>query len=150
MAEELMPDNFKVEDCLGFIANRLVRGFQKSFDGLLNGYGLTSAQFCVLAKLYEKEGLTQTELASRLFIESPTLVRTLDRMETADFIERRRAPGDRRAYHIYLLPKGQALRDVVNLVGREINEKATRSMADKEVESLRRYLRVIWDNLELG
>jgi DNA-binding MarR family transcriptional regulator len=145
-----MSDDFKVEDCLGFIANRLVRGFQKAFDGLLNGYGLTSAQFCVLAKLYEDEGLTQTELASRLFIESPTLVRTLDRMEAADFIERRRAPGDRRAYHIYLLPKGQALRDVVNRVGREINDKATRGMADKEVENLRRYLRMIWDNLELG
>ena len=143
-----MADNFKIENCLGFIANRMVRVFQKALDEKLLPYGLTSAQFCVLAKLFEDEGLTQTELANRLFIESPTLVRTLDRMEASKIIERRRDPGDRRAYHIYLLPKGRGMRDMVDEVGNAITEKATAGLTKKELDNLRRFLRQIWKNLE--
>ena len=139
---------FRIDECLGFIANRLVRVFQKAFDKRLVDHGLTSAQFCVLAKLYEEEGVTQTELASRLYIESPTLVRTLDKMEQAEIIERRRDPNDRRAYHIHLKPKGRALKRVVDEVGREIHREATKGLPEKEVETLRDTLFRIWQNLE--
>ncbi|NDY43427.1 MarR family transcriptional regulator [Dissulfurirhabdus thermomarina] len=138
---------FKIDDCLGFIANKLVQVFQKAIDRRLAPYGLTSAQFCVLAKLYEEEGLTQTELASRLYIENPTLVRTLDRLERAGVIERRRDPDDRRAYRIYLLEKGRQLRDTVERIGNEVHEVATVGMSEKDADDLRRFLRKIWENL---
>lgn len=135
---------------MGFIANRMVRVFQKALDEKLADHRLTSAQFCVLSKLFEEEGLTQTELANRLHIESPTLVRTLDRMEASGIIERRRDPGDRRAYHIHLLPKGKQLRGLVDKVGTEVGERATRGLTPEDVKDLRRYLRHVWVNLNGG
>ncbi len=143
-----MEQHFKIDDCLGFIANRLVRVFQKAFDKKLVKYNLTSAQFCVLAKLFEEEGMTQTELANRLYIESPTLVRTLDRLEAAGIIERRRSPKDRRAYHIYLTAKGKGLRDLVDEVGFEVHREATKGLTKKQAENLKTALFKIWHNLE--
>ncbi len=143
-----MEEHFRIDDCLGFIANRLVRVFQKAFDKKLADHNLTSAQFCVLAKLFEEEGLTQTELANRLYIESPTLVRTLDRLEAAEIIERRRSPKDRRAYHIFLTPKGKKYRDLVDQVGFEIHREATRGLTKKQAQSLKSSLFKIWNNLE--
>jgi len=122
--------------------------FQKTLDEKLVDYGLTSAQFCVLAKLLEEEGVSQTELASRLFIENPTLVRTLDKMEAIGLIERRKNPGDRRAYLIYLLRKGRALDDVVQEIGLKVHREATKGLTKKDVSKLREYLAVIRKNFE--
>lgn len=62
---------FNIDECVGFIFARVVQVFQKAFERRLSAYGLTSAQFSVLSKLYEGEGLTQTELAGRLHVENP-------------------------------------------------------------------------------
>ena len=142
-----MESNFNIENCLGFVANRLVKEFQRSFDEKLFQHGLTSAQFCVLIKLFEGDGLTQTELADRLYIENPTLVRTLDRLEASGLIERRRSPKDRRAYHVYLLPKGRGLRNVIEKAGGEMNKKAIEGLTPQEVNDVRRLLIHIWQNL---
>lgn len=142
-----MESNFNIENCLGFVANRLVKEFQRSFDEKLSHHGLTCAQFCVLVKLFEGDGLTQTELADRLYIENPTLVRTLDRLEASGLVERRRNPNDRRAYHVYLLPKARELRDIIEKAGGEMNKKATEGLTSQEVNDVRRLLVRIWQNL---
>ncbi len=142
-----MDGRFDIDDCLGFMANRLVRVFQKAVDKRVADHGLTTAQFCVLAKLSEEEGITQTELAQRLFIESPTLVRTLDRLESSGIIERRRDPQDRRAYHIHLLPKGKELVDFVEKVGQDVHQVATADLSQDELYMLKKALYRLWQNL---
>ncbi len=142
--------SFSVDNCLGFIANRLVKAFLKLLDYKLEDFNLTGAQFCVLTKLFEEEGLTQTQLAQRLYIESPTLVRTLDRLEEADLIERRRVPSDRRAFHIFLTPKGRQLQDVLMQKGSEVHDIAVKGLSEAEIEQLKDLLYQLWQNLENG
>ena len=140
--------NFSIDNCLGFIANRLVKCFMKVLDKELADYNLTGAQFCVLAKLFEEEGLTQTMLAQKLYIESPTLVRTLDKLEEAGFIERRRVPEDRRAFHIFLTPKGRQMSDLVTSIGSKVHSIAVEGLSEKEVADLKRFMYTLWKNLE--
>ncbi len=141
---------FSVDNCLGFIANRLVKSFLKVLDHKLSDFNLTGAQFCVLTKLFEEQGLTQTQLAHRLYIESPTLVRTLDRLEEAGLIERRRVPEDRRAFHIFLTKKGKGMKDVLMEKGGEVHEIAISGMTSEEVGKLKDLLFTLWHNLERG
>ncbi|HID97210.1 MAG TPA: MarR family transcriptional regulator, partial [Thermodesulfobacteriaceae bacterium] len=135
-----LKNNFCLDRCIGFIANRLVRVFQKAFDEKLAELELTSAQFSVLCKLFEEEGLTQTELASRLYVETPTLVRTLDRLESADFIERRRDPEDRRAHLVLLRPKSRKIEKRMLQIGLDVQQEVTEGLSDEEVENLRDHL----------
>ncbi len=139
---------FTIDNCLGFICNRLVKCFMRLLDRELNSLNLTGAQFCVLAKLMEEEGLTQTLLAQKLYIESPTLVRTLDRLEELGYIERRRVPEDRRAFHIFLTEKGKNLVNSIKEIGAKVHSISIQGMTQDEVEDLKKHMYRLWENME--
>jgi DNA-binding MarR family transcriptional regulator len=75
---------------------------------VLEAAGLTLPQFDVLANLGMTEGITQQELADKLLVTKGNVVGLLDRMESADLVERRPDPRDRRANRVYLTPRGRA------------------------------------------
>lgn len=53
------------------------------------------------------EAMSQRELADRMGVEGPTLVRHLDRLEREGLIERHRDPVDRRVTRIVVTDEGQ-------------------------------------------
>jgi MarR family transcriptional regulator for hemolysin len=54
-------------------------------------------------------GIKQTELAERMNISGPTLVRILDSLEAQGMIERRESPDDRRVKEIHLTALGKPI-----------------------------------------
>ena len=89
---------------------RLVRVFQKidrDSTEHLRRWGLSVAQFDVLAQVGAAEGLTQQALADRLLVTKGNVTQLLNRME-ADGLLLRQPLG--RANGLYLTPKGRALR----------------------------------------
>lgn len=81
---------------------------QREMDGVLDDAGLTVPQFDVLANLGMSEGITQQELAERLLVTKGNVCGVLDRMESADLVERRPDPNDRRANRLYMTRQGRA------------------------------------------
>jgi DNA-binding MarR family transcriptional regulator len=65
-------------------------------------YGITRAQWAVLAKIERQEGLKQTELAEQLEMQPITLTRLIDKLCDAGLIERRGDENDRRVNRLYL------------------------------------------------
>ena len=74
----------------------------------------------VLTTLTEKEGVSQQELAERLYVTKGNISGLLDRLEAAGLVERRAIAADRRQYAIYLTEAGRA-------VAREGDRRAARS-----------------------
>jgi DNA-binding MarR family transcriptional regulator len=90
---------------------RLARVFQKVDRRTANHvrpYGLTVAQFDVLAQVGAREGLTQQELADALFVTKGNVCQLLDRMERRGLLERRPARTGR-GNHLYLTDEGRRL-----------------------------------------
>ena len=79
--------------------SRLAR---RQFDERARALGATRAQWKALTTLSRNEGINQGGLADLLEIEPITLCRMIDRLEDAGLVERRRDPGDRRAWNVYL------------------------------------------------
>lgn len=75
----------------------------------LAAHNLTLPQFDVLAQLHAQEGITQQALADRLLVTKGNVCGLMDRMMEQGLVERREDPGDRRAYMLYLTPKGKEL-----------------------------------------
>jgi DNA-binding MarR family transcriptional regulator len=75
----------------------------------LKGLGLSVPQFDLLSTLTEREGLSQQELAERLYVTKGNVSGLLDRMVEAGLVERRAIPGDRRSNALYLTEKGRSL-----------------------------------------
>jgi DNA-binding MarR family transcriptional regulator len=88
---------------------RLHRRATGSIASLLKSIGLSIPQFDLLSTLTEREGLSQQELAERLYVTKGNVSGLLDRMVEAGMVERRAIPGDRRSNALYLTPKGRSL-----------------------------------------
>jgi MarR family transcriptional regulator for hemolysin len=65
-------------------------------------YGITRAQWAVLAKVERSEGMKQTELAEQMEMQPITLTRLIDKLCDNGWIERRGDDNDRRVNRLYL------------------------------------------------
>jgi len=88
---------------------RLHRRAVTAIASELKALGLSIPQFDLLSTLTEQEGLSQQELAERLYVTKGNVSGLLDRMVEADLVERRSIPGDRRSNALYLTRKGREL-----------------------------------------
>ncbi|MCJ2037955.1 MarR family transcriptional regulator [Methylobacterium sp. J-059] len=88
---------------------RLNRRVTAAMSGTLRGIGLSIPQFDVLSTLTEREGLTQQDLAARLYVTKGNVSGLIDRLVEAGLVERRPIPGDRRSHALHLTPAGADL-----------------------------------------
>ncbi len=92
-------------------SSRLLRNY---IDHRARGRGTTRAQWIVLFRLREQEGLSQVDLADVLELQPISLVRLLDRLVEHGLVERRHDPRDRRANRLFLTVRGRQLADDLN------------------------------------
>jgi len=71
--------------------------------------GLSIPQFDLLSTLSEREGISQQEVAERLYVTKGNVSGLLDRLAALGFVERRALPNDRRSYALYLTDEGRAM-----------------------------------------
>ena len=88
---------------------RLHRRVSGAIAGELKGIGLSIPQFDLLSTLTEREGLTQQELAQRLYVTKGNVSGLVDRLVEAGLVERRAIEGDRRSHALHLTGKGRDL-----------------------------------------
>lgn len=116
---------------------RLNRRATNAVAAELKELGLSIPQFDLLSTLTEREGMSQQELAERLYVTKGNVSGLLDRMVEAGLVERRSIPGDRRSNALYLTAKG---RDLANrgiaaqraYVMRTLGTLPTQDLADLE------------------
>jgi MarR family transcriptional regulator for hemolysin len=89
-------------------SSRLLRNY---IDHRAKGRGTTRAQWIVLFRLRQHEGLSQVDLADVLELQPISLVRLLDRLVEHGLLERRPDPKDRRANRLFLTRAGHQLVD---------------------------------------
>lgn len=82
----------------------------KVYKPLLDELGLTYPQYVAMLALWERDGVSVSELGERLRLDSGTLTPLLKRLEAAGLIVRLRAVEDERRVHITLTAAGRRLR----------------------------------------
>ncbi len=92
-----------------FTLNDVARLLRTYADHRASAFGITRAQWAVMARLDRQEGLKQSELAEILDLQPITLTRLLDRLGHSGLIERRPDPHDRRVKRLFLTPAARPL-----------------------------------------
>lgn len=97
--------------------NLIARRYRTRLNEVLKRIGQTQARWDALFWIsVAGEGATQSELAERMGVEGPTLVRMLNKLEQEGLVERMEDPSDRRAKTIRLSAAAeQALTDIAAL-----------------------------------
>ena len=77
----------------------------------LRAFGLTHPQFGVLARLRDRDGLTQQELSQGLLLDKSNLCRILTLLEGEGLLERQPDGDDRRVNRVLLTARGRRVLD---------------------------------------
>ena len=83
----------------------------KVYKPHLDKLGVTYPQYLVLLVLWERDGLTVSDIGERLFLDSGTLTPLLKRLEAQGLVDRSRDPQDERRVVIRLTDAARALKD---------------------------------------
>ncbi|EDL55885.1 MULTISPECIES: MarR family transcriptional regulator [Vibrio] len=131
-----MKTEFERQTSFGWLLNVVANHASKEFDKRLREKGLTLALWPTLMCLWEKEGVTQREIAQMSKVESSTTTRTLDKLEALELVERRADPESRRSFRIFLTDKGKALKEEVIHLPVEVNQALLAGLEDEEQRTL--------------
>jgi MarR family transcriptional regulator, transcriptional regulator for hemolysin len=110
-------------------------------------YGITRAQWAVLAKVERIEGMKQTELAEQLEMQPITLTRLIDKLCDNGWIERRGDESDRRVNRLYLKKAARPLLGKLAGLKSEITATALEGISPAEADRLVSQLESIKENV---
>jgi MarR family transcriptional regulator for hemolysin len=123
---------------------RLVRAYA---DKQAARYGITRAQWAVLAKVERSEGLKQSELAELMEMQPITLTRLVDRLCGNGWIERRGDDTDRRVNRLYLLKAARPLLGKLAGLRSELTATALEGISPTEAHRMLAHLEMIKENV---
>jgi DNA-binding MarR family transcriptional regulator len=81
----------------------------KVYRKLLRKLDLTYPQYLVMLVLWERDGVTVSDIGARLFLDSATLTPLLKRLEAAGLVTRSRSAADERQVVVALSDAGRAM-----------------------------------------
>src|SRR3977135_3458509 len=110
--------------------------------------GTTRAQWIVLFRLRQQEGLSQVDLADVLELQPISLVRLLDRLVEHGLLERRSDPRDRRANRLFLTPAGRQLVDDLDSLRDSIAANGLQDGSTVSIQTPRDTLRDIKERIK--
>ena len=106
----------------------------------LRAYGVVGSQTALLFAICREPGITQDQLAGRLYINKSNVARKLASMEEAGIVERRGDEKDRRITLVYPTQRGEGLLPVVRKTNQEWIDYITAGMTTEEIELLEDFL----------
>jgi MarR family transcriptional regulator for hemolysin len=113
------------DDRLGRTLALAHKAVHELIDERMAEHGASLATWLVLHHAVVEPDLGQSELARRLVIEGPTLVRHLDKLEADGLLERRRDRSDRRVVRVRVTDAGSRaearLREIADALNAELS-----------------------------
>lgn len=138
----------ELEKYIGVIVHRADLKLNNYYQKVVNPFGITVDQWEILVILWEREGITQKELAERLYKDQTNIARMLFKLEKKGFIYRVTHETDRRSLRVYLTEKGHGIKDEILEPSIEAYKKTVEGLTEEEVETFRRILSVMYNNVK--
>ncbi|KZE79416.1 MarR family winged helix-turn-helix transcriptional regulator [Paenibacillus elgii] len=138
----------ELEKYIGVIVHRADLKLNNYYQKVVNPFDITVDQWEILVILWEKEGITQKELAERLYKDQTNIARMLFKLEKKGFVHRVTHETDRRSLRVYLTPKGREIKGDILAPSIEAYKKTVEGLSEEEVETFRRILAVMYNNVK--
>jgi DNA-binding MarR family transcriptional regulator len=132
---------------LVYSLRKMYRHVSRVLENKLADYRLTLPQWHFLTEIANDEGLSQTQLTSRVGVTPSTTVSALRVLERRGFVRRSADPDDARSFRIYITPAGRQLRRGVRPVLIEVDNLIMAGLSPVEAKHFRSAVDRIMGNL---
>jgi DNA-binding MarR family transcriptional regulator len=132
--------NSRPDRRLVFLLNVAQRRLQRWVATQTQKGGVTAAQSGLLFILARRDGILMGEAGDALDLGPPGISGLVDRMTTANLIERRADADDGRAWRLWLTPTGRGALARSKAGLSQINARLTEGFTDAEIDVVARWL----------
>jgi len=116
----------------------------------LVAHGFYAGQDQIMMALGAEDGQTPGQLAAQLGVRPPTITKTINRLQSQGFLDKRASASDARQAHIFLTETGtEAIRSIEKSV-RRTEKQALKGLDKKDIKALSKLLRQVEGNLSNG
>lgn len=125
---------FDLQECLGFLtitANRLLCASLRR-EMLKAGIDLTAEQWGVLAQLWNREGLSQDELALVACVDKSSMSRVLTAMEAKGLVTREADPANARRKLVRPTAQAQGMKELAREVTWSVLDLALSGVSEQD------------------
>ncbi len=126
----------EIEKQFAILLHETARTWRQEIDKRLKRYGLSQAKWRTLLCLdLRTETLTQNQLAHRLGVEDPTLVRILDRLAKDGRIQRKNDPDNRRSNTVHLTSKSHDTLHYIHAAADQVRHTLLDGISKKQLQA---------------
>ena len=140
-------ENLQLKNQLCFALYAATNAITKAYRLSLNRVGLTYPQYLVMMVLWDNDGVTVTDIANQLQVDSSTITPLLKRLELTGFISRIRNKSDERIVNIFLTENGWKIQAEVAILQK--NVACQTGLPEEQFIELRSTLFALIDNLSV-
>lgn len=138
-----------LKDSLGMLIYLASKSLERAAEYKIKSRsGLTQAQWKVILALNIFAGLSQKELAEKIYLDGSTLVPIIDRMEKSGLVERKPDPNDRRNNRIFLTKKSESTVDSITDIILQLRKEIYKDISQSKQETVRTILKKIINNAD--
>ena len=128
---EKSPSERTLGHLAGLVAHALAWQLRRNFEA--EGLDITHAQLGLLSDLFLEDGLTQQQLAAKVWKDKAAVKRMVDLLEEKGYVER--SPGeDPRSYKVCLTPKARNIQKDLRRISDMTMRQMTGGIDPKELE----------------
>lgn len=139
-----MKSYLELFDVFGAVGQKRFRTAERALSTV--GFNHTEARLLML--LGQNDGATQDDLSAQLFVDRSNAGRSLKRLETDGYVERKRDSQDRRTNTVFITKKGLAATRKIAKIRDAIAHELFQALSENEAETVLRLLRRVSENAQ--
>lgn len=135
-----------LDHSVGFLISDTARHIKRLLYQRLALHGVRNGAWFVLRALWEREGITQRELADRLGMAPPSMLQMLRAMESDGLVRFEKDAADRRKLRVFVTDLARQKKPQLLQVAAESNHDILEGLSDAEEALLRILVRKVRQN----
>ena len=149
MRDQFDGEQIVLENALPFLIHGIAQRIRTVTYRAFNEHGLeiTPEQWIVLARLWQRDGRTVSELSESTLRDRPTMSRILDSMEASGTVTRTVDEKDARTRIVKLTREGKALRKKLVPIAKGLVTQLEAGVPEADLLLTRQSLRRLFENL---
>ena len=138
---------FPTDHSIAYLAREITRIYTRNLQDAIAKHGILIGQYHFLRVLWEKDEITQRELANAVGMKESTTFTALAGMEKQGLLTRKRDSDDRRKMTVKLTDKGRELKSKLIPIAKAVNDRPLTGLAPEQVSDLKAKLETLRNNL---
>lgn len=139
---------FNLDDCIAFITCKSAKDLADCLEKRLNYYNITRTQWIALYYIRNNNMITQKQLADKMSLKEPSVVRLLDKMEASGWVNRMNNENDKRIKFLILTENGQKIETEMLVVAEKFMSDTLNGLSQEELDNFKSTLSKMLKNIE--